>query len=277
MRTSLNISNKLTMISEMTNESIFQVLEYDDLIGTGNVKTTIQTNIMKKSQIRLRQARIILQDSAIKLEAGVLSYMKGNIDIKNKVEGVKGFGKKFFSSKITGESMSKPLFRGTGEVFLKASFGHFALIELEDEEIVIEDSKFCACEEGIEVEVEKKKSFSSVTQSKEEGYRTKLTGSGIVLLEIPIPEKEILRCKIYRDTLKVDGDLILLRTANIDFTVEKLGGNFLESASNAEGLLNVYRGTGEVWIAPTKGIYESLQDNNFLGEINLSDTNCTDD
>ncbi|NKF07791.1 AIM24 family protein [Clostridium gasigenes] len=260
MRTSLNINNKLTMVSEMRNDTIFQVLEYDNLEGANDLSTLMQLSFMKESQVKLKQVRIILDDTAVKIEAGALSYMKGNIKIKNKTGGVLGLGKKLFASKVTGESMFKPVFEGTGEIFLEPTFGHYALIELEDEEIVVDDGMFYACEEEIEVGVAMQKSISSMVFGNEGLYQTKLKGSGIVLLEIPVPEKEILRCKLYKDTLKVDGNFVLLRTGNIDFTVEKSGTSLIGTTLNGEGLLNVYRGTGEVWIVPTKAIYNELSD-----------------
>lgn len=258
MITSQNIKNRLTMISEMKNESVFQILEYDDLQGARDLNTAMQLNLMKSSSIKLKQVRIILDDSAIKIEAGALSYMKGNIDIVTRSGGLIGMGKKLFSNKVTGESMFKPILRGTGEVFLEPSFGHFTLIELEDEEIIIDDGVFFACEESIEIEPIMQKSISSLIFGNEGVFQSKLSGSGIVLLEVPVPEKEILRCKLYRDVLKVDGSFAVLRSGNIEFTVEKSGTTLVGSAINGEGLLNVYRGTGEVWLVPTKSVYEDL-------------------
>lgn len=248
------------MISEMKNESTFQVLEYDGLQGARDLNTALQIKLMKDSGVRLKQIRIILDDSAVKIEAGALSYMKGNIDIITKTGGIVGLGKKLFSSKVTGESMFKPILRGTGEVFLESSFGYFTLIELEDEEIIIDDKLFYACEEGIEVEPIMQKNISSMFFGNEGIYQSKLSGSGIVVLEIPVPEKEILRCKLFRDTLKVDGNFAILRSANIEFTVEKSGTTLIGTSINGEGLLNVYNGTGEVWLVPTTSIYENLSE-----------------
>ncbi|GAB6169027.1 AIM24 family protein [Clostridium carnis] len=248
------------MISEMSNDTIFQILEYDDLEGASDLNTSMQIDFMKKSKVKLRQVRIILDDSAVKIESGSLSYMKGNIEIVNKTGGVIGLGRKFFSSKVTGESMFKPVLRGTGEVFLEPTFGHYTLIELEDEEIIVDDGLFYACEESIEVEPIMQKTVSSIIFGNEGLYQTKLKGSGIVLLEIPVPEKEILRCKMFRDTLKVDGNFSILRTSNITFTVEKSSTTLIGTAFNGEGLLNVYRGSGEVWLAPTKAVYNKLMD-----------------
>ncbi|MGL5352510.1 MAG: AIM24 family protein [Clostridium sp.] len=276
MKTSLNISNKLTMVSEMRNDSIFQILEYDNLEGADNLNTSMQLNFMKESQVKLKQVRIILDDSAVKIESGALSYMKGEIEIKTKTGGIVGLGKKLFANKVTGESMFKPVFKGTGEMFLEPTFGHYTLLELDEEEIIVDDGMFYACEEGIEVSVAMQKSVSSMVFGNEGLYQTRLKGSGIILLEIPVPEKEILRCKLYKDSLKVDGNIALLRTGNVEFTVEKSGTSLIGTALNGEGLLNVYRGIGEVWLAPTKSIYNELSESGLNELTNPSGNRNTE-
>lgn len=258
MRTSMNIQNKLTMLSEMRNDSKFQILEFDRLEGATDVGTALGLQIMNDSGIKLRQVRIILEDSSVKLESGALSYMKGEIEIKTKTGGVVGLGKKFLNSKLTGETMFKLTYEGTGEIFLEPSFGHFALIELEDEEIIVDDGLFYACEEDVEVGAAMQKSVSSMLFGNEGIYQTSISGSGIVVLEIPVPESEIFKCKLFNDTLKVDGNFAVLRTSNIKFTVEK-SSSLIGSVTNGEGLLNVYSGTGEVWLLPTMSIYQDLR------------------
>ncbi|PRR83597.1 AIM24 family protein [Clostridium vincentii] len=258
MRTTINSENKLTMLSQMSNDAKFQVLEYDKLEGALDVQTAFGINIMNNTGIKLKQVRIILEDSSVKLESGALSYMKGDINIKNKTGGVIGLGKKFINSKLTGEKMFKPTYEGTGEIFLEPSFGNFALIELEDEEIIVDDGLFYACEEEVEVGSSMQKSISSMMFGNEGLFQTKILGSGIVVLELPVPESEVFKCKLFNDTIRVDGNLVVLRTSNVKFTVEK-SSSIIGSTTNGEGLLNVYSGTGEVWLLPTKSIYSDIK------------------
>lgn len=259
MRSSLNFSNKLTMLSEMENDSKFQILEYNSLDGATDVETAFGLNTIKESGIKLKQVRIILDDSAVKIEPGALSYMKGNIEIKNKVGGVLGLGKKIISSKLTGETIFKPTYSGNGEVFLEPSFGHFALLELEDDEIIVDDGLFYACEEGIDVGASIQRNISSTLLGNEGLYQTRIEGCGIVVLEVPVPESEIFKCILINDTLKVDGNFAILRTGNIDYSVEKSSKSIMGSVVNGEGFVNVYRGSGEVWLIPTKGVYKDLK------------------
>ncbi|AIY78851.1 AIM24 family protein [Clostridium botulinum] len=263
MRSSLNITNKLTMLTEMENDSKFQILEYADLNGATDLETAFGLNVINESNIKLKQIRIILDESSVKLESGLLSYMKGNIDIKSDIGGVFGLGKKFITSKLTGETMFKPVYKGSGEIFLEPSFGHFALIELEDDEIIVDDGLFCACEDGIEVGASLQRNISSTFLGNEGLCQTKISGNGIVALEIPVPETEIFKCILIDDTLKVDGNFAILRTGNIEFSVEKSSKSITGAITSGEGFVNVYRGTGEVWLIPTKAIYDEMRTKSF--------------
>jgi len=259
MRSSLKFTNKLNMLSEMECESKFQILEYENLDGAIDVETAFGLNIIRQSGIKLKQIRIILDDSSVKLEPSSLSYMKGNIEISNKSGGLLGFGKKIISSKLMGETAFKPNYSGTGEIFLEPSFGHFALIELEDDEIIVSDNMFYACEEGIEVNATMQKNVSSAFLGSEGLYQTRIEGSGIVALKVPVPESEIFKCILINDILKVDGNFAILRTGNIEFSVEKSSKSIVGTALSGEGMVNVYRGTGEVWLIPTKNVYKELK------------------
>ncbi|MBZ0313575.1 AIM24 family protein [Clostridium butyricum] len=259
MRSSLNFTNKLSKLAEMENDSIFQILEYENLEGATDVESAFGLNIIRESGIKLKQIRIALENSSVILEPGALSYMKGNIKISSKTGGVLGFGKKLISSKLTGETVFKPTYSGTGEIFLEPSFGNFALIELEDDEIIVDDGLFFACESSVEVGVTIQRNLSAALLGDETLCQTKISGSGIVALEIPVPESEIFKCILIDDTLKVDGNFAILRTGNIEFTVEKSSKSIVGSVTSGEGLVNVYRGSGEVWLVPTKSVYSYLK------------------
>ncbi|WP_055668814.1 AIM24 family protein [Desnuesiella massiliensis] len=260
MRSNLNSENAMIKIDEMRNsEVIFQVLEYEDLKGGKDVESAVMLSFMKDANIKLRQLRILLNDGVVKIEAGTLHFMKGSIEMDNKIGGLVGLGKKIFANKVTGEETFKPRYKGTGEMFLEPSFGHFALLELEDEQIIVDDGIFYACEDSVEVGAIMQKSLSSTLFGNEGLFQTQLSGSGIVALEVPVPPSEIIRCKLINDTLKVDGSFAILRSGRIDFTVEKSSKSLMATATGGEGLLNVFRGTGEVWLIPTASIYDRLK------------------
>lgn len=85
MITTININNRMTMISEMENDSIFQVLKYENLQVGSNLKISINIKSIIESGITLKQVRIILNNNAVKIQLGTLSFMKGNISTINSV------------------------------------------------------------------------------------------------------------------------------------------------------------------------------------------------
>ena len=258
MKTNMNMNNSLTKLSEIKGSSTFQILEYDDLRGGKDVRTAFMLSFMRDANIRLRQVRIVLSGSGVILEPGALSFMRGPIEVSSNTGGLFSLSKKFISAKISGEPIIKPYFKGTGEILLEPSFGHYAILELEDEEIIIDDSLFFATEDTVEMSVATLKSFSGVLFGTEGFFQTKLKGRGVVVLEIPVPEQEIFKYTLVDDVLKIDGNFSILRTGGISFTVEKTTKTLIGSGMTGEGLLNVFKGSGEVWLMPTKSVYENL-------------------
>ena len=85
-----------------------------------------------------------------------------------------------------------------------------------------------------------------------------ISGPGMVILESKVPMCEVDIIEMDNDVLKVDGNFAILRTAGINFTVERSAKTLIGSAASGEGLVNVYRGTGQVWLAPTIKIYSMV-------------------
>ena len=52
------------------------------------------------------------------------------------------------------------------------------------------------------------------------------------------------------DELKIDGNMAIAWSGTLNFTVERSGKSLIGSAASGEGLVNVYRGTGKVLLAP---------------------------
>lgn len=249
MRSSVRFENRLIMLEEMENDSTFQILEYSKLQGTMDTVISQSIEAINRAGGRLKQVRIVLDDNAIKIEPGAVSYIKGAINKKNKSNRAFSLGKKLISSRLSSEiDEEKPIIEGRGEIFLEPSFNDYALLELEDEEIVIKDGLFLACEETVEVK-------SIINGAKNEVI---LRGSGIVVLELPVPCDEIFKCKLYNDTLKIDGDFVILRGGNVEHSSE------VSDIVCDNGIMNVYKGIGDVWLVPTKEIYSDIRLNNGI-------------
>jgi uncharacterized protein (AIM24 family) len=84
-------------------------------------------------------------------------------------------------------------------------------------------------------------------------------GAGICVFESPVPADEVLRIDLKDESLQVDGSFALMRTGRIEFSVEKSTRSLVGTLTSGEGLLQTFRGTGSVWLAPTQAIYHRLQ------------------
>ena len=62
--------------------------------------------------------------------------------------------------------------------------------------------------------------------------------------------EELIEVVLDNDTMKIDGNMAIAWSSGLQFTVEKTTKSLLGSAASGEGLVNVYRGTGRVMIAP---------------------------
>ena len=107
-------------------------------------------------------------------------------------------------------------------------------------------------------------------------FQQLITGPGMVILESPVPMCEVNRLQLNNDILRVDGNFALLRTGGVNMSVEPVSQSLVGSAMSGEGFVNVYRGTGEVWIAPTIKVYDALRiAQRSFGEIGEVDMNTS--
>ena len=122
------------------------------------------------------------------------------------------------------------------------------------------------CAQGsVQVKPIVQKNISSALAGGEGIFQLSLKGKGIVVLECRVPVCEIDEIHLEDETLKVDGNFAILRSGNISFTVERSAKSLIGSAVSGEGLVNVYRGTGTVWLAPTIKIYDTINRSRAYG------------
>lgn len=234
-----------------------EVLEYLKLKGSPSIRGAQQMYFMEKQNIRARQIAIYLENDSVEIEPGAMSYFKGNLEMVSGVTAGNVLGR-VFSSMTTGEAVAQPKYKGTGMLVLEPSFKHFLVLELDDEEIIVDKGMFYCAQGGVTVKPIMQKNVSSALLGGEGIFQMSLSGKGIVVLECDVPVCEIDVVELNNETLKVDGNFAVLRSGNISFTVERSAKTLVGSAVSGEGLVNVYRGTGSVWLAPTIKIYNTI-------------------
>ena len=93
---------------------------------------------------------------------------------------------------------------------------------------------------------------SSAVAGNEGLFNLGIQGNGVVCLESACPKEELVTISLQDDVLKIDGNMAIAWSGSLDFTVERSGKSLIGSAASGEGLVNVYRGTGKVLMAPVR-------------------------
>lgn len=235
-----------------------EILEYKTLRGLRDVCLAENLYYLEKAGMSLKQIKITLNNSAVTTERGALYFHKGNIAAECETGGVGGLAKKLIKNRLTSESTFTPTYSGTGEIFLEPGFNHYILLELKNEAIIVDRGMFYCCENGISVEVSAQKNLSSGLFGGEGWFQTKISGTGLCVLAIPVPPAEVLKYELKNERLQVDGNFVFLRTASLNFTVGRSAKNFVGDFTSGEGALQTFEGTGIVWMAPTQYVYKTL-------------------
>ncbi len=241
-----------------------EVLEYQKLLGTTNINSAVDMYYMAKQNIRARQIAVYLNKDSVKIEPGAMSYFQGNLEMVSGVTARNVLGR-MVSGAVTGERVAQPEYKGSGMIVLEPSFKHFIVLQMEQEHIIVDKGMFYCAQGSIEVSPVMMENVSSGLLGGEGIFQISLKGSGIAVLECAVPSSEIDVIEMENDTLKVDGNFSILRSGNIDFTVERSAKTLVGSAVSGEGLVNVYRGTGSVWLAPTLKVYDAVNQASYLG------------
>ena len=82
-------------------------------------------------------------------------------------------------------------------------------------------------------------------------FNLSLVGKGFCALESFVPREELYEFDLKDDTVKIDGNMAVCWSGSLEFTVERSSKSLFGSMMNGEGLVNVYRGTGKILMAPT--------------------------
>ncbi|MCR5107579.1 MAG: AIM24 family protein [Lachnospiraceae bacterium] len=243
----------------INNRGCFSVVEYTRDISV-SPETAVTAYFSSQMNVRKKQLIADLKDGAgVIMQAGEMQLMMGNIMAKTDVRGAGDLMKKFVGSRVTGETTIKPVYSGDGIIVSEPTFKYIILIDLDDfnNSLIVEDGMFLACEDTIDLKVKARDTISSAVLGKEGLFNSNLKGRGVVALESSAPYEELLEVKLENDVLKVDGDMAIAWSGDLSFTVERVTPTLIGSMASGEGLVNVYRGTGKVLVAPVsrnKGI-----------------------
>lgn len=238
-------------IKVLDSKGSFSVIEYQrDLSVTP--ESAIVAYYCNAMNIRKRQVVCVLNQSSVVLQAGAMQWMAGDINATTGIKGVGDFLGKAVRGKATGESAIKPEYTGDGLLVLEPTYKHLILMDAADwgGSVVLDDGLFLACDSRLKHKAVMRSNLSSAVAGGEGLFNLSLNGSGVFCIEADCPREELVEITLQNDVLKVDGNMAVAWSGSLEFTVERSGKSLIGSAASGEGLVNVYRGTGKVMMAP---------------------------
>ncbi len=241
-------NNDIRIIGEL---GPFKVIEYvrDLSVTPATAEISYFSNLMN---VRKRQLICNLAISSVTVQSGTMQWMVGNVNATTGLKGVGDLLSKAVRGKVTGESAIKPEYTGDGIMVLEPTYRHIILLNLENwnGSIVLDDGLFLACESNLQQKAVMRSNISSAVAGNEGLFNLGIEGKGILCIESPCPQEELIEIELQNDVLKIDGNMAIAWSGSLTFTVERSGKTLVGSAASGEGLVNVFRGTGKILLAP---------------------------
>ncbi|MFI3119196.1 MAG: AIM24 family protein, partial [Methylococcaceae bacterium] len=109
--------------SESIPGAVLEVVQYASLKGSDDLDVAEKVFFANQADIHLKMIRVKLDRSELLIEPGALYFMRGNLQLESSVQGgiAQGLMRKF----MTGETLFQSKIKGTGEIYLEPSFGHY--------------------------------------------------------------------------------------------------------------------------------------------------------
>ena len=211
----------------------FTVIEYQRDLSV-SPQAAQMAYFCNEMNVRKRQVVCSLALGGVTTQAGAMQWMVGDVRATTGIKGVGDLLGKAMRASVTKESAIKPEYVGNGA-------------------IVLDDGLFLACESTLRHKAVMRSNFSSAIAGNEGLFNLGIAGNGVLCLESHCPKEELIEIELQNDVLKIDGNMAVAWSASLDFTVERSGKTLIGSAASGEGLVNVYRGTGRVLLAPVRG------------------------
>lgn len=210
----------------------------------------------------LRIVRATLKNETVRAESGALYYMRGQVELQTKAPGIGGF----FKAMATGETVFRPTYTGTGEVYFEPSFGNFHIFDLAGGEWILERGAYWASDAGVEVDVYRDPTLTSLLSGQGFlNFQTLVRGQGQVVIQA---QGDVETLNLNNERLVVDGTFVVARSKALKYRIEKASKSILGSMASGEGLVATFEGTGPVLIAPFP--YWRARLANMIGAITLS-------
>jgi uncharacterized protein (AIM24 family) len=154
----------------------------------------------------------------------------------------------------TKANVVHPLYSGHGVLITEPTYGHKIIIDMADHKqgLILRQGLLYAYQQGITLAPIGANTVSGALFGGKGLFNLGVKGKGYLVLESPLPETEIVKIDIEKgEELRVDGPFAVMWDNTLTHSVELSTKTFIGSAVSGEGLVNVYRGEGSVWLELT--------------------------
>ena len=190
--------------------------------------------------------QIQLENESVRVEAGALSYMMGDIRVHSRAFPPLGTVVK---SWLANEAVYRPVYSGSGMITLESSLGGYCVIDLDGETWLLDRGTYWASEGSVDIGFHREPIWRSILAGEGPIYLlTRVRGYGKVALTTkgPVFEHQLQP----GERVICDGSLVIARTGDVRFRVGRPTDNTLGFLTVGEGWVRIYEGTGKVLMNP---------------------------
>ena len=260
-----NLTNNQNIVA-LEKMGPFQTFEYKKDLSVSPL--TSETEWFN-TQMNVRKRQVlchVTEDLPIITQTGAMQWMLGNVEATTGIKGVGDFAKKMIGASVSKETTVKPEYRGKGYLMLEPTYKHLILLDVNEwGSVVLDDGLFLACTGDVKQNIVARKTMSS-TFAGEGLFNLCLSAKekyAYAVLESDVPKSELLEITLDNDCIKIDGPFAIAWSSSLQLTVERSSKSLLGSITNGEGLVNVYRGSGKILMAPIASNYNPIIPSNI--------------
>ena len=244
-----------------------RILEHYRNMSMDNLAEVSANYRYSQMNVRNRQALITLQNSSFMVSVGAMQWTLGNVKLSSNVKGIGDYFGKALSGMATGEGAVKPVYSGAGLLMLEPTLKHLFPLRVEKwGGITLTDGAFMGCETSVNLSVKRNAGLRSGLAG-EGFFNLCCEGSGVLIVESPVPYAHLVEVEINDDELRIDGNMAVAWSASLEYSTELAVSNnnnpennekkgffgkmkdAVASGATGEGYVNAFRGTGKVLMA----------------------------
>lgn len=190
-----------------------------------------------------RWVKVTIDDDDVRTERGALYRMDGDIEMDVPLPSPRSMWVSLFSD----ESILRPRYVGTGELYLDSTFGGYKVFDVvPGESWILDRHCFWASDGEVRLGVHRERMWTSFWAG--EGlfwYKTTLRGEGTAVLSVDGPVEEVV---LHDDRVVIDGEYVVARTSGIRLRMKRPARSFLSYWLSGQKLSHVYEGTGRMFV-----------------------------